>query len=112
MALVTRSNRAILIRTDIVSDVEKERALSGGVPANMYENMCVPDLGAYLDYNQPPPMMPADDRKMLTATPAPPTHNTPSPATPAPNNNNFLEGKSLYKDFFMRGSKRELIVSV
>lgn len=57
----------------------------------MYDTMCVPDLGAYLGYNQPP-LMSGDDRKSLTSTPAP--AHTPTPGTPAPTNNNFLEGKS------------------
>lgn len=76
----------------LYTDVEKERLASNTVPTNIYGSMvCVPDLTDYLEYNTPP-ILPADDRKPLSATPTP--AHTPTPAAPAPTNNNFLhEGK-------------------
>ncbi|XP_022909687.2 protein C-ets-1-like isoform X1 [Onthophagus taurus] len=66
-------------------DVEKERVVltSGNISA-MYENICVPELGVFMDYTQAP-LMSEDDRKIVT----PASTHTPSPAA---NNNNFLEG--------------------
>lgn len=72
-----------------IADVEKERTLSSTVPTSVYDGMCVPDLGSYLGYN-PSPIMSGDDGKLLSSSA--PTHIS-SPATPAPTNNNFLEGK-------------------
>lgn len=71
-------------------DVEKERLVSSNmVPTNMYDSMCVPDLGTYLEYSTGT-ILPGEDRKPLTVTPTP--AHTP---TPASTNNNFLhEGKS------------------
>lgn len=77
-----------------ISDVEKERLTSNNVvpDTNLYDSMCVPDLGAYLEYNTPP-VLPGEERKPV-ATPVP--AHTPTPAAPAPTNNNFLhEGKFL-----------------
>lgn len=59
------------------------------VPTNMYDSICVPDLGSYLEYGTGT-ILPGEDRKPLTVTPTP--AHTP---TPASTNNNFLhEGKS------------------
>ncbi|XP_025833731.1 protein c-ets-1-A isoform X1 [Agrilus planipennis] len=67
-------------------DVEREKALAN-VPSNIYDTMCVPDLGMYLEYSQPP-VLPGEDRKPISVTPAP--AHTPTPAAPAPINNNFV----------------------
>lgn len=73
-------------------DVERESNLSA-VPTNLYDSsLCVPDLGVYIEYNHSP-ILPGDDRKPILTTPAP--SQTPTPSTPATNNNNFLEGKSF-----------------
>lgn len=75
------------------SDVEKERLENSAVPTNIYDSMCVPDLGAYLEYNNPP-ILPGDDRKPIPGTPTP--AHTPTSAASTPTNNNFIhEGKSV-----------------
>ncbi|XP_031327983.1 ETS-like protein pointed [Photinus pyralis] len=65
-------------------DVEKEKALANHV--SLYESMCVPDLNSYLEYSHP--ILPGEDRKPIITTPVP--AHTPTPAAPAPINNNFL----------------------
>lgn len=58
-----------------ISDVEKERLESNVVPTNIYDSMCVPDLGGYL---------------AGTPTPA----HTPTSSASTTNNNFIPEGKS------------------
>ncbi|KAF5308148.1 hypothetical protein FQR65_LT06327 [Abscondita terminalis] len=65
-------------------DVEKDKVLAQHV--SIYESMCVPDLNSYLEYNHP--ILPGEDRKPIITTPVP--AHTPTPAAPAPINNNFL----------------------
>lgn len=65
-------------------DVEREKALVSHV--SIYDSMCVPDLNSYLEYNHP--ILPGEDRKPIITTPVP--AHTPTPAAPAPINNNFL----------------------
>lgn len=72
-----------------VADVEREKTFASHVNSNMYDAMCVPDLGTYLEYNHPSLQ---EDRKPIISTSVP--AHTPSPVTPAAINNNFLhEGK-------------------
>lgn len=89
-----RINFAALVLLYIhITDVERESNLSS-VPTNLYDSsLCVPDLGVYIEYNQNP-ILPGDDRKPILTTPAP--AQTPTPSTPAANNNNFLEGKFFF----------------
>lgn len=75
----------------LCTDVERESSNLNAVPTNLYDSsLCVPDLGVYIEYNQTS-ILPGDDRKPILTTPAP--TQTPTPSTPAANNNNFLEGK-------------------
>ncbi|XP_017769215.1 PREDICTED: ETS-like protein pointed [Nicrophorus vespilloides] len=69
-------------------DVERERTIASANHTHIYDSMCVPDLGTFLEYN-PSGVMLGIDRKPIV-NPAQP--NTPTPGTPAPNNNNFMEG--------------------
>ncbi|XP_044744569.1 ETS-like protein pointed isoform X3 [Coccinella septempunctata] len=64
-------------------DVEKERALSSNVSANMYDSMCVPELNAYIDYSQAA-LMSGEDRKPVV-TPVSNSHTNANLS-----NNNFL----------------------
>lgn len=70
-------------------DLEKERAMNNSVVSNnMYEPMCVPELGAYIDYTQAPTVLSGDDRKPVPVSSIPNSAGTPAP--PQPTNNNFL----------------------
>ncbi|XP_065168998.1 protein c-ets-1-A isoform X3 [Atheta coriaria] len=68
-------------------DVERERFLAQS-NQSIFESMSVPDL-TYLDHYSSTGVMAGIDRKPII--PPAPAH-TPTPSTPAPNNNNFMEG--------------------
>ncbi|KAJ8964661.1 hypothetical protein NQ317_013179, partial [Molorchus minor] len=68
---------------------EKEGALNNPVvSSSMYEPMCVPELGAYIDYTQAPGVLPGEDRKPVPVSSI--SNATSSPSTPQSTNNNFL----------------------
>ncbi|KAJ8944980.1 hypothetical protein NQ314_009338, partial [Rhamnusium bicolor] len=78
----------------LLADVEKERALNSSVVTNnLYEPMCVPELGAYIDYTQAPGMLPGEDRKPVPVSSI--TNPAATPAASQPTNNNFLHDGKL-----------------
>lgn len=67
---------------------------NSAVSNTIYEPMCVPELGAYIDYTQAPAVLSGDDRKSVSVSSIANPPGTPAPSQPT--NNNFLhEGKSL-----------------
>ncbi|GLV44651.1 pointed [Carabus blaptoides fortunei] len=65
-------------------DVEKEHSVLENVPPNLYESMCVADLGDFLGGYPQQPLV--EDHKPQSTTPAP--SHTPTPATTAPSTTN------------------------
>lgn len=84
-----------------VADVDVEKSSLENMPANLYESVCVPDLGDFLGYQNaanavstPEHKSPATPASSTTSNSSGPANASQAPAVPLPPRQYHAEGES------------------